>query len=113
MPKAKLVVLSNPTSAAAEDAYNKWYSDIHAAEVVALPGIRSMTRFRALKQVAPESDTPLYRYCAIYEFDDSEEALRGLAGAVDTMDLSGPIDFDSTLAISYEAFFTYEKGVDD
>jgi hypothetical protein len=109
MAKGKLVVLSNPTSNDQEEAYNRWYNDIHAAEVVALDGFRSMTRFRVVHQVAPAGAKPTHRYLAIYELDDVELAMQQMATKVDDLDMSGPIDVATALGATFEPFFTYEK----
>lgn len=109
MVKARFIVLSNPTSPENEDAYNRWYNDTHAAEVVALPGIASMTRYRALAQVASPSEASKYQYLAVYDLDDPELALKSMAENASSLDMSGPLDVEGCLAIAFVPFFTYNK----
>ncbi|GMU79182.1 MAG: hypothetical protein AMXMBFR46_19750 [Acidimicrobiia bacterium] len=76
MPKGIFLALSNPASDAVEDDFNRWYDDAHVHEVLALPGVRSCTRYRlADPQLMPGDDAMGYRYLACYEVevDDWEQ----------------------------------------
>ena len=77
MPKGVFLALSNATSGDVEDEFNQWYTDVHSQEVLALPGVRSVRRFRlAPAQVVPDDDTR--RYLALYEVDtDDWDAFAG------------------------------------
>ncbi|SNQ45804.1 conserved hypothetical protein [Frankia canadensis] len=70
MPQAKMVVYSSPSSPDREDEYNKWYNEIHLAEVCAMPGILSAVRFSMSEaQMVPGVTVAGHRYMAIYEVD--------------------------------------------
>ncbi|MGE3978846.1 MAG: hypothetical protein AB7F94_14860 [Nitrospira sp.] len=109
MAKAKMVVLSNPISGAREADFNEWYNSIHAPEVVALPGFKSMTRYRALSQTAPPADPPTYQYLAVYELDDAELAMSNLAKAAPRFSRTDAVDRTSMMIVNFEPVFVYEK----
>jgi hypothetical protein len=72
MPKGIFLALANATSGDVEDEFNQWYTDVHAQEVLALPGVRSARRFRlAPAQVMP-GDEDHRRYLALYEVDTDD-----------------------------------------
>jgi len=72
--KGIFVVLSRPTSDAAEDvaAYNRWYDEHHVPDSLLLPGFVKGRRFKlAEEQLLPGKATdPGFDYVAIYEIDD-------------------------------------------
>lgn len=81
MPKGIFLALANAVDDAVDAEFNRWYDDTHAREVLALPGVRSCTRFRlADGQVMPGDDAMGYRYLALYEVevDDWEEFGRSM-----------------------------------
>ena len=65
-----LIVLTNPTDGH-EAEYNDWYDNQHLAEVLALPGFVSATRFKLSDSQLPADQAPAskHRYAAIYELD--------------------------------------------
>jgi hypothetical protein len=71
MGRYSLVVLSNPVSAAREQAYNDWYEHQHVPDVLRVPGFKSAQR---LKLVA--NDTPgmfaLPAYAVRFTFDSED-----------------------------------------
>jgi hypothetical protein len=68
-----------------EDEYNRWYTEQHLPEVLALPGFVAAQRFRTADFQRPGNAPAHYRYIAIYEIDGSpEDALRGLDAALGT-----------------------------
>jgi hypothetical protein len=70
MPKGLFLALSNPASDAVEGDFNQWYDDVHAKQVLALPGVKSCRRFRlAPTQVMPGDDAMGRRYLALYEIE--------------------------------------------
>ena len=70
MPKGIFLALSNPTSDDVEGDFNQWYDDVHAKEVLALPGVNSCRRFKlAPAQVMPDDDAAGRRFLALYEVD--------------------------------------------
>lgn len=109
MAKAKLIVLSKPVSPDCEDEYNKWYNEVHAKEVVALPGMLGITRFRATRQVNPPQDEMSYQYLAIYDMEDSEATIAALMAAQPKLSISDAIDLDKTVGVAFEPIFAYKK----
>jgi hypothetical protein len=72
MSKGIFLALSNATSDDVEAEFNQWYTDVHAQQVLALPGVRSARRFRlAPAQVVP-GDEDQRRYLALYEVDTDD-----------------------------------------
>jgi hypothetical protein len=93
MPKAILVVQTNPTSPEVEDRFNHWYTGRHINDVVNVPGYVSATRYvLSDTRVRDDVDPPTRRYLAIYEVeaDDLEQAAAALMAGVE--DGSIPID---------------------
>lgn len=64
----KFIVFSRPT-VGNEDAYNKWYNEVHLAEVCEIPGFLAAQRFKLSDSQAAGYPTTSYQYLAIYEFD--------------------------------------------
>ena len=92
MGRYKLVVLSDAT-ADREDEYNRWYSDEHLSDVVAVPGFTSAIRLKLHTVVGGEFKN---RYLALYEMTDDDPAvtLELLQAVVDRgeMKISGALD---------------------
>ena len=66
MPKATMLVWSNPTEGADEAEYNQWYDDVHARDVLKLEGFTTCRRFRLADAQFGPPETP-GRYLALYE----------------------------------------------
>jgi hypothetical protein len=70
MPKGIFLALSNAASDDVHDDFNQWYDDVHAKEVLALPGVNSCRRFKlASAQVMPDDDAHGRQYLALYEVE--------------------------------------------
>ena len=69
MAKGLLIVLSEPTAAADEDEFNRWYTEEHAPEIIERGAAVSFRRLRAsgipLSPAFPEPPT----YVAVYEIE--------------------------------------------
>lgn len=63
--KAVLVVLTNPGSPAAEEAYNDWYTNVHVPDVLHVPGYVSAIRYKAFPSWQPVPQ----RYLTIYDLE--------------------------------------------
>ena len=61
------VVISNPV-AGQEEEYNRWYTDQHLPDVLAIPGIVGAQRF---KLAQPKSDLP-GGYLALYDIETND-----------------------------------------
>ena len=67
MSKSILVVISSPTPGQ-EEEYNRWYTDQHLRDVLALPGFTSAQRFKLA--VSTPNGVP-GSYLAIYEYESA------------------------------------------
>ena len=67
-----------------DDAFNRWYSDRHIDDVLAVPGFIAAQRFR-LAAASARQELP-WRYLAIYEVvaDQASQALAELGSRADT-----------------------------
>ena len=70
MPKGIFLALTNAASDDVHDEFNQWYDDVHAKEVLAIPGVKSCRRFKlAPSQIMPGDDAAGRRYLALYEVE--------------------------------------------
>jgi hypothetical protein len=88
----KFLVFSNPTEGR-DDDYNEWYTNVHLAEVTAIPGFTGAQRFRLVPGEGPQ---PEHRYLAVYdiETDNIQGVLQELfvRGTEGRMQMSDAID---------------------
>jgi len=98
-----LVVLSN-AAPGQEEAYNRWYSERHLADVTAVPGFVSAQRFKVLDPSA--EGAPKQRYMAIYNIktEDPEALIANLREMVE----SGRIEMSPALSMDDMAMTLYE-----
>jgi hypothetical protein len=70
-PSCLLVVRAN-VAPEQEEAFNRWYTDVHLPDIVGVPGVRSGRRYRLVEDVEgfPGADVPAY--LAVYELDAAE-----------------------------------------
>ena len=94
MPRGILLVFSDPTSAAAEIDYNRWYDKTHLGEVVGVPGIVGASRFRRL--IPGGANEPTEQFLAIYELEAYDLSKVGdeLMAFAPKFDMTGPIQLD-------------------
>jgi hypothetical protein len=70
MPTGVFLALSNAMSEDVEVEFNKWYDEVHAPQVLAVPGVASCRRFRlAPDQVMPTDPATTRQYLALYEVE--------------------------------------------
>jgi hypothetical protein len=100
--KGVLIALTNPVSPNREDEFNKWYNTVHGPELLSIRGFTSLTRYKAKAQAIPPSPVPSYRYVAVYELNDVDEALSNLAAKAPTLKLSDSVDLPNILGIAFE-----------
>ena len=69
MAKGLLIVLSELAEGADEDEFNRWYSEVHAPEIVERGAAVSFRRFKAsgIPLAAPFPELPTY--AAVYEIE--------------------------------------------
>jgi hypothetical protein len=110
MTKGVLVALTNPVSIDREDEFNHWYNIIHGSEVTTLKGFAAMTRYKAKAQAVPPAESPTFRYLALYDLDDVDQALRSLAEGADKFQMSDSVDLENALGIGFEQIFSTRNG---
>jgi hypothetical protein len=102
MKQYKLLVYSNPTEGN-EDAYNRWYNEVHIPDVLKVPGFKAASRMRVSPLTA---EGARHNYCAIYEFesDDVGATLAALSGraASGEMTMSDTIDLKTVEMRAWE-----------
>jgi hypothetical protein len=108
MSRPILIALTNSVSPERDDEYNHWYNEVHAKDLLSLPTMRSMTRYRALQQITPGGSQPHHKYLAIYDLDDPVAAYEALVERRSTFTMTDAIA-DPSL-ISYVPFFTKANG---
>jgi len=76
-----------------EAEYDRWYEDVHSAEMCRLPGILSCTRYRELDMSGAETGL----FVADYEVETNDPAalLESVFAAAPTMQLTDSIDLES------------------
>ncbi len=104
MTRPILVAMSNSVSAEREDEFNHWYNEVHGRDLLSLPTMRSMIRYRAVQQITPAAPEPFHKYMAIYDLDDPKAAIAALVERRATFTPSDAIA--DPLFVSYEPFFT-------
>lgn len=108
MGKGVMLVWSNPESSDKEAAYNAWYDDIHIPEMTESGHCRRVTRFKVSDTQLPGAAAPEHRYLAVYEFDDLETGLAGMAQRTKPS-TPGPIDLDNTRRALFDGVFDFAR----
>jgi len=102
MVKYKLVVLSEPTEGQ-EDEYNRWYNEVHLADVLRVPGFLAAQRF---KLHTPMNGQFPHSYLSIYEIESEnpQQVLAGLVEATEAgaMVISAALNVDSPVVALFE-----------
>lgn len=82
-----MLVFLDPKSAETEDAFNRWFDDIHLDEVIAVAGIASGARFKRVPIARPTPSPISQHYLTLLEVeaDDIEEVARRMSEAGKTM----------------------------
>jgi hypothetical protein len=69
-----------------EEEFDRWYDEVHLADVARMPGVVSARRFTIETRKTKDWEPPAWRSLAIYELetDDPEETLAAIRAASDT-----------------------------
>lgn len=83
MPKYNLIALTNPVPGR-EDDFNDWYTDVHLADVLKLPGVMAAQRFR-MSRTQHRLGPFEHQYMAVYEIEigdirETLDALKAVSG---------------------------------
>jgi len=103
MPKAVMLVFTDPSSPDVEDEFNDWYDSTHLPDIFkAAPGIKSATRYRLAESPAPGAEMP-NRHLAIYEVeaDDLNQVITDMGEAF----VRGEMPMSDTLSVGPIVFF--------
>jgi hypothetical protein len=93
MPKFLLIAINGPTSGEGdEEAYNKWYDEVHAADLMSVTGAQSVRRFKIVAQ--NRIDKPYLNVTEI-EGESAEAVLKELAEKASTF----PDTIDRTTSV--------------
>jgi hypothetical protein len=103
------MAMYNATSAEADEEFNRWYNEVHIPDVLALPNICGVTRYRAKVQIRPSSAAAPFEYFNIYDLIDHSAVARKIAGKEAHFTPSDVIDLGGAVATIYEPFFTYAR----
>lgn len=106
MNKPILIALTNPVSADADAEFNRWYNEVHARDILSLPTVHSIARYRAIRQIRPHDGAPVHRYAAIYEMDDPARAVEKLIEMRPHFEMSPTLDTGSSVALTFEPIFS-------
>ena len=94
MARYALLVFTNPKEGR-DDEYNRWYDEVHLAEVLEVEGFVAARRYNA---EPVEGTTFDHRYAAIYEMESDlppDALYQRLLAAGDKMKLSDALDLSS------------------
>jgi hypothetical protein len=96
MAKHVLVVFTNPVEGR-DDEYNKWYDEVHLADVLDVPGVVAARRLE-LSPLDAAGSAAAHRYLALYDVEgDPATVMKELNDRVanGTMALSDALDAQS------------------
>lgn len=89
----KLLVYTRPVRAEVEAEYNRWYDEVHLADVCSVPTITGAQRFKVSATQMAMMDAPDFEYLAIYDFTGPAQAvLDGLAAGGASWEISPTLD---------------------
>ena len=104
MAKYVFVVYTEPVEGQ-DDEYNRWYSDVHVADVLKIEGITAARRFKLAPMDPPQDGHP--PYLALYEIetDDITKIPAAIRQGVQdgSMPLSDALDRSKNRTAYYEA----------
>jgi hypothetical protein len=102
------MALTNSVSAERDAEFNEWYNGVHSNDLLSLPTMRSMTRYRAVRQITPGGAEPSHQYLALYHLDDPEAAYRALVERRASFTMTDAIA--DPLLVSYAPIFSKSVG---
>jgi hypothetical protein len=103
MPKAVMLVFTDPSSPDVEDEYNAWYDSTHVPDIFkAASGVKAATRYRLAETPAPGVELP-NRHLAVYEVeaDDLNQVIADMGAAF----TRGEMPMSDTLSVGPIVFF--------
>jgi hypothetical protein len=112
MARYQYVILSRSVEGE-QEKFERWYDEVHLADVLKVPGVVSARRFRVMSQVVEGIVAPAWCSLAIYEMetDDPEKVKRSiykLSGS-EAMPLSDALSMDGMIQLIVEPAGHVEK----
>ncbi|MDH3707387.1 MAG: hypothetical protein OES57_15070 [Acidimicrobiia bacterium] len=96
----RLLVYTRPVSADTEAEYNRWYDEVHLADVCSVPAITGAQRFKVSGTQMAMMGAPDFEYLAIYDFTGPAQAvLDGLAAGGAQWEISDAMDSASARVV--------------
>lgn len=74
MPRAVMLVHTNPIDDSRDEEFNAWYDNVHLPEVLGVDGFVAATRYRLSDAQLVPGDPAAHRYLAVYEIDSDDLA---------------------------------------
>lgn len=102
------LTLSNPISPEVDGEFNRWYGNEHSSDMLSLPHMRSITRYRLKIPVRPADGSFDYKYLALYRSDNAQATLAALVEARSRFTTSETLAPDAITMI-YDKFFYRES----
>lgn len=99
-----MIALTNPVTPDRDEEFNKWYNEVHAKDLLSLPGMQNITRYGLKQQMIPSDGSFNYQYLAIYETRDIATTVKGLIEARSRFQLSDSLH-PAPITSCYEPFF--------
>jgi hypothetical protein len=101
MGRYSLVVLSNPVSAAREQAYNDWYEHQHVPDVLRVPGFKSAQRLKLVANETPGTFTlPVYAVRFTFDSEDVSATIAEVRRRLIAGITRPSADFDSRTSVT-------------
>jgi len=108
MTRPVLIALTNSVSPDRDEEFNRWYNEVHAKDLLSLPTMRSMVRYKAHQQITPAGPEPFHKYLAIYDLDDPKAAYEALVERRSSFTMTDAIA--DPLFVSYMPIFSKSVG---
>src|SRR3712207_2907970 len=89
---AVLVLASNVVEGTDEEAFNRWYREIHVPDILTIPEVLSCQRYRtsAVRLMPSVLMEPAYEYFAIYTLEGlTDEAMQTIIDRMDELAKEG------------------------
>ncbi|MBN2240458.1 MAG: hypothetical protein JW712_11855 [Dehalococcoidales bacterium] len=103
-------IVASQSTPAKEEAYNKWYTEVHVPMLFGYEGVKKASRYRLIGESPDQA-----KFLAVYEFETAEDMAGfpespAFAAAVDDFEnRKDELAFDMKWAASYELISTVER----
>jgi hypothetical protein len=94
--------MTNPSSRAQEEEFNRWYNEVHAVEMLNISGVLNISRYRAVHQIRPGGEPPAHHYLTVYEIDDAPATVEAIMAARPGFRQSDAVDLEGSVVLVLE-----------